>query len=304
MTFEEEMSQIKFNDKVVIITGAGSGLGRCYALEFAKRGAKVVVNDPGSALDGSDTNRSVADRVVAEIRSAGGIAVANYDSVDSMAGANHIVATALDNFQTLDVLVNNAGILRDKTLLKLSEADWDAVIAVHLKGAFAVTQAAFGVMKARHYGRIVNTTSGAALYGNFGQSNYAAAKMALVGLMNSVSIEGAKYNIKCNCIAPVAASRMTADLMPEEMLERFDPATVAPMVLYLCSEQNQESKMIFNCAAGWFSRTEILCSDGVRIGDGSGAISPEDILKNWEKITAIENAKPLNNLMDTFSYVS
>lgn len=297
------MSQINFNDRVVVVTGAGSGLGRCYALEFAKRGAKVVVNDPGGALDGSGGSTAAADVVVDEIKAAGGAAVANYDSVASMEGGQNIVKTALNNFQTIDVLVNNAGILRDKSILKMTEEDWDGVIAVHLKGAFCVTQAAFKVMKAKNYGRIVNTSSGAGLYGNFGQSNYASAKMALVGLMNSIAIEGAKYNIKCNSIAPVAASRMTENLMPKEMLEKLSPETIAPIVLYLCSEENQESKKIFNCAAGWFSRTEIICSDGVRIGDGSG-ITPEDILSNWEKISGLENGKPLSNLGETFNYLA
>lgn len=298
------MTQIRFDDRVVVITGAGAGLGKCYALEFAKRGAKLVVNDPGSSLDGSGGNTAAADIVVDEIKAAGGTAVANYDSVASMEGGRNIIKTALDNFQTIDILVNNAGIIRDKSILKMTEEDWDAVIAVHLKGAFCVTQAAFKVMKAKNYGRIVNTSSGAGLYGNFGQSNYASAKMGLVGLMNSICIEGAKYNIKCNCIAPVAASRMTENLMPKEMLEKLKPETIAPIVLYLCSEQNQESKKIFNCAAGWFSRTEIVCSDGVNIGGENSAITPEDILSNWEKILGLENGKPLGSLGETFSYMA
>ncbi len=297
------MTQIKFDDRVVVVTGAGSGLGKCYALEFAKRGAKVVVNDPGSSLDGRGGNTAAADLVVDEIKAAGGIAVANYDSVASMEGGRNIIKTALDNFETIDVLVNNAGIIRDKSILKMTEEDWDAVIAVHLKGSFCTTQAAFKVMKAKNYGRIVNTSSGAGLYGNFGQANYSAAKMALVGLMNSICMEGDKYNIKCNCIAPVAASRMTENLMPKEMLEKFSPETIAPLVLYLCSEHNQETKMIFNCAAGWFSRTEIICHDGIRLQTGDGAITPEDISANWQKITGFENGKPLSSLGETFSYL-
>jgi NAD(P)-dependent dehydrogenase (short-subunit alcohol dehydrogenase family) len=298
------MTQIRFDDRVVVVTGAGSGLGKCYALEFAERGAKVVVNDPGSSLDGSGGNTAAADIVVDEIKAAGGTAVANYDSVASMEGGQNIIKTALDNFQTIDILVNNAGIIRDKSILKMTEDDWDAVIAVHLKGAFCVTQAAFKVMKAKNYGRIVNTSSGAGLYGNFGQSNYASAKMGLVGLMNSICIEGAKYNIKCNCIAPVAASRMTENLMPKEMLEKLGPETIAPIVLYLCSEQNQENKQIFNCAAGWFSRTEIICSDGIHLGDHGSKITPEDILSNWDKISGLENGKPLGSLGETFSYMA
>lgn len=298
------MSPIRFDDRVVIITGAGSGLGKRYAIEFAKRGAKVVVNDPGSALDGSGHSTTAADLVVDEIRNAGGMAVANYDSVTTVKGGQSIVSTALNHFQTVDVLINNAGILRDKSLVKLTEEEWDAVIAVHLKGAFCVTQAAFKVMKAKNYGRIVNTVSGAGLYGNFGQVNYASAKMALVGLMNSICIEGDKHNIKCNCIAPIAASRMTENLMPKEMLEKFSPKTIAPLVLYLCSEQNKETKMIFNCAAGWFSRTEITCYDGICINNGDKDITPEDISSHWKEISELKNGKPLANLAETFNFIA
>ncbi|MBU1171939.1 MAG: SDR family oxidoreductase [Proteobacteria bacterium] len=298
------MSKIKFDNRVVVITGAGSGLGKCYALEFAKRGAKVVVNDPGGALDGSGQNAAAADLVVKEIIDAGGIAVANHDSVASRQGGENIVKTALDQFGTVDVLVNNAGIIRDKSILKITEDDWDAVIAVHLKGAFCVTQPAFAVMKEKGYGRIVNTSSGAGLYGNFGQCNYGSAKMALVGLMNSIFVEGAKYNISCNCIAPIAASRMTENLMPQEVLEKLKPEFIAPLVLYLCSEQNKDNKMIFNCAGGWFSRTEILCSSGMVLGDGKREILPEEIMEHWDTISGLENTKPLSSLMESFTYLS
>lgn len=298
------MANIRFDNRVVVITGAGSGLGRCYALEFAKRGANVVVNDPGGSLDGSGNNAAAADKVVQEIKDLGGKAVASYDSVSSKQGGENIVKTAIDAFGTVDVLVNNAGILRDKSILKLTEDDWDAVMNVHVKGAFCVTQPAFAVMKEKGYGRIVNTASGAGLYGNFGQANYSAAKMALVGLMNSIFMEGAKYNITCNCIAPVAASRMTENLMPPEMLEKLKPEFIAPLVLYLCSENNKDNKMIFNCAGGWYSRTEIFCSNGVVIGDGKKEILPEDIENNWDKISGLENTKPLSSLMESFGYLS
>lgn len=298
------MNDIRFDNRVAIVTGAGSGLGRCYALEFAKRGASVVVNDPGGALDGSGVNAAAADKVVAEIMAAGGKAVASYDSVASVEGGKNIVKTAVDAFGTVDILVNNAGILRDKSFLKLTEDDWDAVMNVHVKGAFCVTQPAFAVMKEKGYGRIVNTTSGAGLYGNFGQTNYIAAKMALVGLMNSVAIEGAKSNILCNCIAPVAASRMTENLMPPEMLAKLKPEFIAPLVLYLCSGNSKTSKMIFNCAAGWFSRAEILCAKGTVIGDGKQDISPEAVADAWDIISGLEDAKPLSSVVESFSYLS
>ncbi len=298
------MNDIRFDNRIAIVTGAGSGLGRCYALEFAKRGARVVVNDPGGALDGSGNNAAAADKVVAEITATGGKAVASYDSVASVEGGKNIVRTAVEAFGTVDILVNNAGILRDKSMLKLTEDDWDAVMNVHVKGAFCVTQPAFAVMKEKGYGRIVNTTSGAGLYGNFGQANYIAAKMALVGLMNSVATEGAKSNILCNCIAPVAASRMTENLMPQEMLAKLKPEFIAPLVLYLCSENSKTSKMIFNCAAGWFSRTEVLCAQGTVIGDGKRDIAPEEVADAWDIIASLENARPLSSVVESFSYLS
>jgi NAD(P)-dependent dehydrogenase (short-subunit alcohol dehydrogenase family) len=200
------MDDIRFDGRVAIVTGAGAGLGKTYAVALAERGAKVVVNDLGGARDGSGGGTSAADAVVEEIRKAGGEAVANYDSVATKQGGENIVKTAVDAFGKVDILINNAGILRDKSFAKLEEAEWDLVLSVHLKGAFCVTQPAFRVMKDNNYGRIVNTASGAGLYGNFGQSNYCSAKMGLVGLMNNVCLEGGKYNITCNTIAPVAAS--------------------------------------------------------------------------------------------------
>lgn len=298
------MSGIKFDGRVAIITGAGAGLGRTYALELAKRGAKVVVNDLGGSRDGSGGGgSSAADKVVEAIKNAGGEAVANYDSVATIDGGENIVKTAVDTFGKVDILINNAGILRDKSIMKMEEAEWDLVCNVHLKGAFCVTKPAFAVMKANQYGRIVNTTSGAGLYGNFGQANYSAAKMGVVGLMNVVSIEGAKYNIKCNTIAPVAASRLTEDVMPPELLEKLKPEYVTPLVVYLASEDNQDSKMIFNCALGWYSRTEVVCADGVLLGDGNREIAAEEIKESWSKITSMDNAKPLGSVGDSFGYL-
>lgn len=297
------MDDIRFDGRVAIVTGAGAGLGKTYALSLAERGAKVIVNDLGSSRDGSGSGTNAADAVVEEIKKTGGQAVANYDSVATKQGGENIVKTALDAFGKVDILVNNAGILRDKSLMKIEEAEWDLVIAVHLKGAFSVTQPAFKVMKENGYGRIIFTTSGAGLYGNFGQCNYCSAKMGLVGLMNNVSIEGAKYNIKCNTIAPVAASRLTEDVLPPSFYEKLKPEFVAPLVVYLASEQNQDTKMIFNCAAGWFSRAEVVCAPGICIGDGNRTIKAEEIRENWGKITSLDEARPLGGVADSFGFL-
>ncbi len=297
------MSDIRFDDRVAIVTGAGAGLGKTYALALAARGAKVVVNDLGGSRDGSGASASAADLVVDEIKKAGGEAVANYDSVATMEGGANIVKTAVDAFGKVDIVINNAGILRDKSFVKIGEDEWDLVLAVHLKGAFCVTQPAFKIMRENGYGRIVNTTSGAGLYGNFGQSNYCSAKMGLVGLMNNIAIEGAKYNIKCNTIAPIAASRLTEDIMPPNMLEKLQPEFITPLVMYLASETNTDSKKIFNCAAGWFSRAEVVCAPGAIIGDGSREISPEEIGENWEKIMDMDDAKPLGGVGESFAFL-
>ena len=298
------MADIKFDGRVAIVTGAGAGLGRTYALELAGRGAKVVVNDLGVARDGSGSSSSAADGVVEEIKSNGGEAVANYDSVASIEGGENIVKTAVDNFGKVDILINNAGVLRDKSLVKLGEEEWDIVNNVHLKGAFCVTKPAVSVMRENEYGRVVFTTSGAALYGNFGQTNYASAKMGLIGFMNVLNIEAAKYNIKCNTIAPVAASRLTSDILPPEMLEKLKPEFVMPIVLYLASEENTTSGMIFNCGAGWFSRTAIVCAPGTAIGDAKRDITVEEIRDKWDTITSLDEAKPLSNVGDTFGFMS
>ncbi|MCP4750436.1 MAG: SDR family oxidoreductase [Proteobacteria bacterium] len=297
------MSDIKFDGRVAIVTGAGAGLGKTYALALAARGAKVVVNDLGGARDGSGSDSKAADLVVDEIKQAGGEAVGNYDSVATVEGGKNIVKTAVDTYGKVDILINNAGILRDKSLMKMSEAEWDIVIAVHLKGAFCVSQPAFAVMRENAYGRIVNTTSGAGLYGNFGQTNYIAAKMGQVGLMHSLHTEGAKYNIKANTIAPVAASRLTEDVMPPEIFSKLKPEFVTPLVLYLVSEENQDSDMIFNCGLGWYSRAALLCAPGALIGDGNREITPEEVKEQWNKITSLDDAKVVGNVNETFAYL-
>lgn len=297
------MSQLTFKDRVAIITGAGAGLGKTYALELAKRGARIVVNDLGVAKDGSGSSHNAADIVVEEIKKAGGEAVANYDSVSTMQGGEGIVKSALDNYGTVDIVINNAGILRDKSFLKLTEEDWDSVIGVHLKGAYCTTKPAFAVMKEKGFGRVILTTSGVGLYGNFGQVNYASAKMALIGFMHGLNIEGAKYNIKTNTIAPNAASRMTESIFPPNILDKLKPEFITPLVMYLSSEENQDSGMIFNCMGGWYSRTAVMCSQGVLLGDGNREITPEEINDNWEKIKELENLKVLNNIGESFAYL-
>ena len=296
------MSQIRFDGRVAIITGAGAGIGRSHALELGRRGARVVVNDLGSSLNGSGASSSAADAVVAEITGAGGEAVANYESVLTMKGAESIVKTAMDAFGRIDIVINNAGIVRDKSFTKMSEEEWDAVLGTHLKGAFNVTRAAWPVMRDNNYGRVIFTSSGVGLYGNFGQANYATAKMGMIGLMNVLKIEGAKNNILINVIAPNAASRMTQPLFPPNILEKMKPEYITPLVMYLCSDQCRDSGMIFNCMMGWFSRTAIMCTDGIIIGDGKREITAEEIMENWEKITSLEGAKPLNTIADTFAY--
>ena len=211
------MSTIDFTGRVAIVTGAGAGLGRCHALELAKRGAKVVVNDLGGTRDGTGSDDSAANKVVEEIKAAGGEAVPNYDNVATVAGGENIVKTSIDAYGKVDILINNAGILRDKSFVKMEEENWDGVMAVHLKGAYCVTKPAFINMRENGFGRIVMTTSGAGLFGNFGQSNYAAAKMGLIGLTNVLKLEGGKYNVKTNVLVPVAASRLTEDVLPPEI---------------------------------------------------------------------------------------
>jgi NAD(P)-dependent dehydrogenase (short-subunit alcohol dehydrogenase family) len=290
------MGGVRFDDKVAIITGAGGGLGRSHALLLASLGAKVVVNDLGGNIDGTGTGKAMADMVVEEIVDAGGTAVSSYDAVDSMEGGRNIVKTAIDNFGGVDILVNNAGILIDRSFAKMEEEDWDRVLSVHLKGAYCVTHAAFPVMKENSYGRIVFTASAAGLFGNFGQANYAAAKSAMIGLMNVLKIEGAKYNINVNTIAPMAASRMTENLMPPDVLEKIKPELVSPIVAYLCSEDCGESGGIYSAAGGHFGRISVMEGRGVTFGRHD--ISVDDIKENFDSINRMEDATYHPSLLD------
>ena len=289
------MAEVRFDGKVAIVTGAGGGLGRSHALMLASRGAKVVINDLGGTLDGSGAGNTMADKVVNEIKTAGGEAVANYDGVDTVEGGKNIVKTALDAFGKVDILINNAGILRDKSFVKMDEEAWEKVIAVHLKGAYCVTHAAFPVMKENAYGRIVMTSSAAGLFGNFGQTNYGAAKAALVGFMNVLKLEGGKYNIKVNTIAPIAASRMTESLMPPELLEKLKPEFVTPLVAYLCSEECPETGGIYSVGGGYFARIALMEGPGFAKPIDKG-ISIEDIRDNFQAVNSLENPKYHPNL--------
>lgn len=291
--------EMRFDGRVAVITGAGGGLGRVYALELARRGAKVVVNDLGGARDGSgEGSQAPALNVVEEIRAAGGQAVANHDSVSTPEGGARIVKAALDAFGTIDILINNAGILRDKSLPKMDPETWQAVLDVHLQGAFHVTKAAFAVMKEKGYGRIVMTTSAAGLYGNFGQTNYGAAKMGLVGLMNTLKLEGAKHGIRVNAVAPVAASRLMADIVPPDLLEKMKPEFVAPLVLFLCSEPCPVTGRIYNAGAGFYNRAALMTGPGTVIGDGKRVPTAEEVGAAWESILSLEGARELGQLND------
>ena len=295
------MSEIRFDDRVAIITGAGGGLGRTYALELAKRGAKVVVNDLGGKADGTGKSASMADQVVEEITSAGGTAAANYDSVATPEGGKAIVQTALDNYGTVDIVINNAGILRDKTFAKMTVEEIDLVLDVHLRGAFYVTQPAFQVMKEKAYGRIVFTSSGAGIFGNFGQTNYGAAKMGLVGMMNVLAVEGAKYNIKCNAIAPTAKTRLTEDLLGP-MAEFLAPETVTPMVTYLVSEACDISHEIFSIGGGRFARAFIGVTPGWFAGKGA-EVSADDVAANIKQIREPEGYTIPNSIGDELGLI-
>ncbi|MFT4268641.1 MAG: SDR family NAD(P)-dependent oxidoreductase [Xenophilus sp.] len=275
-------SSIDFTGRVAIVTGAGGGLGRQHALALAARGARVVVNDLGGAMDGQGGSASAAQKVVDEIRAAGGEAIANAASVTDFAAVQAMVRQALDTWGRVDVLVNNAGILRDKSFAKMELDDFRRVVDVHLMGAVHCCKAVWPVMTEQKYGRIVNTTSSSGLYGNFGQSNYGAAKMALVGLMQTLSLEGAKNNIHVNCLAPTAATRMTEGLMPQEVLDALRPEAVVPAMLVLAAE-SAPTRTILCAGAGTFEAAHVTLTQGVYIGLGVDA--PERLAARLAGVT-------------------
>jgi NAD(P)-dependent dehydrogenase (short-subunit alcohol dehydrogenase family) len=291
---------ISFKDKVVIVTGAGAGLGRSHALEFARRGAKVVVNDLGGKVDGSGGSSEAALKVVEEIKAAGGEAIANGASVADRAGAESIVADAISKWGRVDVVINNAGILRDKSFSKMEIEDFELVLKVHLFGAAYVTKAAWPHMNTQKYGRVVMTTSSSGLYGNFGQSNYGAAKLGMIGMMNSLKIEGAKNNIRINAIAPVAATRMTEGLgIPEEVMKQLKPELITPAVVFLSSEE-APTGMIIEAGAGYYSKVQIVEGKGAKLGQNATA---EDVAANLDKISDMSQAKAFQGGPEVFGNI-
>jgi NAD(P)-dependent dehydrogenase (short-subunit alcohol dehydrogenase family) len=290
---------LRFDGRVVVVTGAGNGLGKSHALEFARRGASVVVNDLGGGGDGAGKDDSVAAQVVAEIEAMGGNAIANTDSVEDGA---RIIEQAMDSFGRVDVLVNNAGILRDTAFHKLDEATWDIIYRVHLLGTFRTTRAAWDVMRAAGYGRIIMTTSAAGIYGNFGQANYSSAKLGILGLANTLAIEGAAKGIFTNTIAPTAASRLTATVMPEQMLKALDPAYVTPLAALLCHESSAENGSLFEVGGGWVAKLRWEQALGAMFP--AGTMTAESLAARWDEVTSFEGARHPRNIQDTLQTLS
>ena len=284
---------IRFDGKVAIVTGAGAGLGRAHALGFAERGAKVVVNDFGGARDGTGGSSDAALAVVEEIRRAGGTAIADGANVADYEQVQAMVKRAAAEFGRVDILVNNAGILRDKSFAKLEMRDISAVLDVHLMGSINCSKAVWEIMREQGYGRIVMTTSSSGMYGNFGQANYGAAKMGVIGLMNALTTEGRKSNIKVNTIAPVAATRMTADILPEAMLQRIQPERVTPAVLFLASDE-APSKTIVAAGGGAFAAATVVETEPVLLPDDE--VTPEGVaarfgdIANWSTARAYDES--------------
>jgi NAD(P)-dependent dehydrogenase (short-subunit alcohol dehydrogenase family) len=279
------MTDLRFDGRVAIITGAGGGLGRAHALELARRGAQVLVNDLGGALDGSGASVSAAQLVVDEITAFGGTAAPNHDSVATSGGGQAIVQAALDAFGRVDVLVNNAGILRDKAFHKMDDAMIDAVIDVHLKGAFFVSQPAFRLMRAQGYGRIINTSSASGLFGNFGQANYGAAKAGLAGLTRVLALEGAGHGIKVNAIAPIASTRMTQDVLGD-LVDKLSPESVSPLVAYLAHEECSVNGNVYSVAGGRIARIFVAETQGVVLSDNT----PESVQAQLSLIDQLDEA--------------
>ncbi|MES1914247.1 MAG: hypothetical protein MHM6MM_006343 [Cercozoa sp. M6MM] len=289
-------TEISFAGRAVIVTGAGGALGRAYALEFGRRGAMVVVNDLGNR----ETGRSAAaDETVAMIKQAGGKAVADYHNVVE---GDKIVQTCIDNFGRVDIVINNAGILRDVSFHKMTDAQWKLLQDVHVYGAYKVTRAAWPYMREQKYGRIVMTASSSGLYGNRGQTNYSTAKLGLVGFAHSLAQEGKKYNIKVNCIAPVAGSAMTKTIMPEDLVAALKPKYVAPLVLFLSSEQCPDTDGIFEVAAGWVAKLRYERTKG-HCFDLSKPFEPEQIAQQWEHIVDFTDADHPQNQQEAFGVI-
>jgi len=283
---------INFEGQVAIVTGAANGLGKSHALSLAKLGAKVVVNDFGGARDGTGGSSEAAEKVVAEIVAAGGEAIANGADVSSEEQVNTMVQQTLDKWGRVDILVNNAGILRDKSFAKMGMDDWDKVIAVHLTGSAICTRAVWPVMREQKYGRVIMTTSTSGLYGNFGQTNYGAAKMGVAGIMNTLCLEGDKYNIKVNCVAPTAATRMTEDLMPKEVLALLEPEAITPAVLFLASEQAPSHRILL-AGAGCYAMVRLMESDGIYLDESER--TADAIAARFDQLGDMSDAKEMSN---------
>ncbi len=290
---------LRFDGKVVVVTGAGGGIGKEYALFFASRGAKVVVNDLGGSAVGQGSSTKAADLVVEEIKSKGGVAVANYDSVEF---GDKIIKTAVDNFGKVDILLNNAGILRDISFQKMKDEDWNLIFKVHVYGAYSCSKAAWNIMREQGFGRIVNTSSAAGLFGSFGQVNYSAAKLALHGFTQALAKEGEKRNIRVNTIAPLAASRMLETVMPPDILKLVNPALVVPLVAYLSHESCQENGSVFEVGGGFVAKLRWQRTEGAFFDPKS--MTPESVAKNWSNITSFDrkNDYPLSG-NDTFARI-
>lgn len=286
------MSEIEFENRVAIVTGAGGGLGRSHALALAARGVKVVVNDLGGSVDGTGGSETMAEKVVAEIIAAGGEAFANGANVTNPDEVQAMVDEAIAKWGKVDILVNNAGILRDKSFSKMEIADWDLVVAVHLKGSMICTKAVWNHMKANGYGRIVMTTSSSGMYGNFGQTNYGAAKAGLSGFMRTLCLEGAKYDIRVNTLSPTARSRMTENLMPEEILEKLTVESVSAGLVYLVCD-DAPNRMILCAGAGGYSETKVFETQGINLSEA--AQTAENVAKYIGKIRDTEGMEEFTN---------
>jgi NAD(P)-dependent dehydrogenase (short-subunit alcohol dehydrogenase family) len=287
---------VRFDDRVAIVTGAGAGLGRSHAMLLASRGAKVVVNDPGGSVDGSGGANAVADKVVSEIKAAGGEAIASYASVADEQAAQSIIDAAINAWGRLDILVNNAGILRDRSFNNMDMTDYEFVNQVHHFGTVYCTKAAWPIMRKQQYGRIVVTTSGSGTVGNFGQANYGAAKMAVNGLINVLRHEGAKYNIRLNAISPSALTRMTESLLPPDIGPWMKPELVSPAVAWLCSEECDQNGEIIAATAGGYARVQYFVTDGVQF-DPAEPVTIEMVRDSLGKIRDLSTAVPYTGLM-------
>ena len=286
------MSAVEFKDRVAIVTGAGGGLGRSHAMELARRGVKVVVNDLGGSVSGEGGSATMAEKVVAEIIAEGGEAMANGANVTNEDEVNAMVAETIAKWGKIDILVNNAGILRDKSFSKMTMADWDLVVAVHLKGSAVCTKAVWNHMKENAYGRIVLTTSSSGMYGNFGQTNYGAAKAGLSGFMRTLCLEGAKYDIRVNTLSPTARSRMTENLMPEEMLEKLTVESVSAGLVYLACD-DAPNRMIMCAGAGGYSETKVVETQGINLSEGEQ--TAENVAEFIEQIRSMDGAEEYTN---------